>query len=113
MDQLLKEMAGHINSLLSNAEKNGSFRGRSLDLVDKMQELYTVMGGRYLDNDALSRTLADLKARRQENPEPERRDTWTNQIISGLTELRREVTDEAEQIEKRLKARTRARTLDL
>lgn len=113
MDQLLKELAGHINALTDGMDKHGSFRGRSLDRVDRMTELFNVMGGKYLDNAALTRSLNDLAARAQEAPSPETRETWTTQIVNGLSTLRREVTAEAVVIEKRMAAHTRAGALEL
>jgi len=111
MDQLLRELAGHITALTEGVEKHGSFRGRSLSRVAQMAELFQVMGGKYLDNDTLTQTLEDLKDRADEQPGD--RDQWTNQIVSGLTTLRREVTSEAEIVEKRLQANTRAGALEL
>ncbi len=113
MDQLLKELAGHITALTEGVEKHGNFRGRSLSRVGQMAELFKVMGGKYLDNDTLTRTLDDLKGRAVEQPSEETRDAWTSQIINGLTTLRREVTSEAEIIERRMQAHTRAGALEL
>ena len=113
MDQLLKELAGHITALTDGMDKHGSFRGRSLDRVERMSELYNVLGGKYLDNDTLTSTLSDLKSRANEEPTGETRDTWTSQIVNGLGTLRREVTAETAIVERRMQAHTRASALDL
>ena len=113
MDQLLRELSGHITALTDGIDKHGSFRGRSLERVERMSELFNVLGGKYLDNDTLTSTLSDLKGRAKEAPTSETREMWTSQIINGLGTLRQEVTAEAAIVERRLQAHTRAGALEL
>lgn len=113
MDQLLKELAGHINALLSGFDKHGSFKGRSLGRVDSMIELFRVMGGKNLGDKDLERVLQELEAKRQESPDDETRENWTTSIADGLVNLRAKVRGQSEIIERRMQAQTRAGALEL
>jgi hypothetical protein len=113
MDQLLKELSGHIQALLEGLDKHGSFRGRALDRVDKMMELYRIMGGRNLPDQEIERTLQDLMDRRNTETTDDNREQVTNQIANGLVELRRHVRSESAVIERRLTSHTRAGALEL
>lgn len=113
MDQLLRELAENITALTEGLERNGSFRGRSLERVERMQELFVVMGGRHLNNDEMHQTLQDLRARAGETPTEEQREAWTNQIVNGLTTLNEQVEAETVIIQRRMQAHTRAGALEL
>lgn len=113
MDQLLRELSGHIRSLLEGLDRNGSFRGRSLDRVDNMIEMFRIMGGKNLEDPEIEHLLNELQARRQESPSDDQRDTWTTKIADDLSSLKRRVRDQSEVMERRLNAQTRAGALEL
>lgn len=113
MDQLLRELSGHIRSLLEGLDRNGSFRGRALDRVDNMVELFRIMGGKNLEDPEIEGLLNELQARRQESPSDDQKGTWTNRIADDLASLRQRVRSQSEVIERRLQAQTRAGALEL
>lgn len=114
MDQLLSELASNIQALLNGLEKNGTFKGRSLERLDRMANLFKIMGGRNLGDTDLERLLSDLRSRKDQTPQTEvDRQVWVNQITSGLEKLQERVETNAVVIARQLQAHTRAGALEL
>jgi DNA repair exonuclease SbcCD ATPase subunit len=111
MEQLLSELASNIKALLSGYEQHGAFRGRSLDRLETMAEIYKVMGGDVLDDNELESKLNELRNRASQTPG--NRDQWTDQIAEGLSEMQQLVSQDADKIARTINAQTRAGRLEL
>jgi len=114
MDQLLHELAQNIEALVKGFQKNGTYKGRALERLDRMEQLFRIMGGHNLGDAEMERLLADLRAHKDQNPTTETaRETWVQRINEGLAELRERVEVNSTVIARQLQAHTRAGALEL
>jgi hypothetical protein len=111
MTQLLAELETHIKALLGQLNTHGAFRGRSINRIDSMVELYSLFGGRNLPDEDIERLLHALRDRKDAAPQD--REEWTERITQDLTDLNRHVTSQMAMFERRSQAQTRAGALEL
>ena len=114
MEQLLGELAGYIQALLTGLDKNGFFRGRALEQIDSMADTFRLLGGQYLGDRQIEDLIQDLRARKLAKPsEGLGREAWRDQIQEGLVALRGHINTQTAAIEQRMQANTRAGALEL
>jgi len=115
MQQLLAELTGHVQALLDGYAKHGSFRGRSLNRIENMTELWEMMGGRYLDdNEKMEQLIERLQGMRESGPADDSgKEAWQDRIGSNLMDLRGLITTKADELARQMQSGTRAGALEL
>ncbi|MFA5401409.1 MAG: hypothetical protein WC359_13250 [Dehalococcoidia bacterium] len=109
LGQLFAQLAEGTKTLLDGYNKNGQFRGRSLDVARNFPTLMRYLGGEFLE-DAEIRGLIEQAKSLAETSSSEQRD---GQLVANLHQLQSVVTAQLDELKATRVTHTRAAYLEL
>lgn len=108
MENLVAELGEHVGILMKGFNEHGSFRGRSLERIDRMREVIQVMGGRNLKaHDDIQRVLDLADSHRATNG------ATAEKVAEDIEQLGEIVRAEGQRLERLSQLNTRASALEL